>query len=99
MFLGNFTKKNRFLWQISEKFRLLTDDFTKNFTFFKANFQRISIFLGNFTKKFRFSEKKSPKFRFFQVISPKISIFRPFHQNFGFSKKICKTFLFFQAIK
>src|SRR6218665_2502477 len=74
MFLGNFTKKIDFLGQISEKFRFLTDDFTKNCTFFKANFQRISIF-RQFHKKIRFSEKKSPKFRFFQVISPKISIF------------------------
>src|SRR6218665_2734852 len=44
MFLGNFTKKKSiFLGQISEKFRLLTDDFTK-----------ISPFSKQISKEFQF---------------------------------------------
>src|SRR6218665_4209731 len=102
-FLGKFRcfhkEKIDFLWQISEKFRFLTDDFTKIFTFFKANFQRISIFLDNFTKNFDFL-KKIPKISIFSGnFTKNFDFLGHFTKSFDFLRKFAKSFYFFRQFK
>src|SRR6218665_3183588 len=101
-------EKIDFLGQISEKFRLLTDDFTKNFTLFKANFQRISIFLrqfqkkipqisifsGNFTKSSDFLRKFAKHFYFFRQFKKNRFFQGKFPKNFDFLGNFTKNFDF-----